>query len=78
MNTDSPEFRALLAENKDFQKLYEEHEKYEKQLRELDKSRYLTPEQVLQRKTIQKLKLSGKDRMSIMIRQAQDSEEPGR
>ena len=72
MKTDSPEFKTLLAGNEDFRKLYEEHEKYEKQLRELDKNRYLTPEQVIQRKTIQKLKLSGKDRMSLMIRQARD------
>jgi hypothetical protein len=72
MNTDSPEFKTLLAENEDFRKLYEEHEKYEKQLKELDRSHYLTPEQEIQRKTIQKLKLSGKDRMSLMIRQAQD------
>jgi uncharacterized protein YdcH (DUF465 family) len=72
MNTDSPEFKTLLAGNEDFRKLYEEHEKYEKQLDELDRNRYLTPEQEIQRKTIQKLKLSGKDRMSLMIRQAQN------
>ena len=72
MNTDSPEFKTLLAGNKDFRKLYKEHEKYEKQLNELDRSHYLTPEQEIQRKTIQKLKLSGKDRMSLMIRQARE------
>jgi uncharacterized protein YdcH (DUF465 family) len=72
MNTDSPEFKTLLAGNKDFRKLYEEHQKYEKQLNELDRNHYLTPEQEIQRKTIQKLKLSGKDRMSLMIRQARE------
>lgn len=72
MDTDSPEFKTLLAGNKDFRKLYEEHEKYEKQLSELDRNHYLTPEQEIQRKTIQKLKLSGKDRMSLMIRQARE------
>jgi uncharacterized protein YdcH (DUF465 family) len=72
MKTDSLEFKALLAGNEGFRKLYEEHEKYEKQLRELDKNRYLTPEQEFQRKTIQKLKLNGKDHMSLLIRQAQD------
>jgi uncharacterized protein YdcH (DUF465 family) len=78
MNTDSPEFKTLLAGNEDFRKLYKEHEKYEKQLNELARNRYLTPEQEIQRKTIQKLKLSGKDRMSLMIRQAQDTQERGR
>ena len=72
MKTDSPEFKTLLAGNAGFLKLYEEHEKYEKQLRELDRNHYLTPEQELQRKTIQKLKLNGKDQMSLLIRQAQD------
>jgi uncharacterized protein YdcH (DUF465 family) len=70
MNTDSLEFKTLLAGNEDFRRLYEEHEKYERQLNELDRNRYLTPEQEIQRKTIQKLKLNGKDRMSLMIREA--------
>ena len=63
--------QQLLEEDGDFRKLYEEHLKYEKQLKVLDKIHYLTPEQELQRKTIQKLKLSGKDQMSRMVRQAQ-------
>ena len=69
MDIDSPTFKELLADNEKFRKLFEEHKKYEKQLEELDKIHYLTPEQELQRKTIQKLKLSGKDQMSLMVRQ---------
>ena len=67
MDTQSSTFQSLLEENDDFRKLYDEHLKYERQLEELDKVRLLTPEQEMQRKTIQKLKLSGKDRMTQMM-----------
>jgi uncharacterized protein YdcH (DUF465 family) len=70
MDKENPTVQLFLKENVEFQKLYEEHLKYERQLEELDKVHYLTPEQELQRKTIQKLKLSGKDQMSRMVRQA--------
>jgi uncharacterized protein YdcH (DUF465 family) len=71
MIKENPTVQLFLKENVEFQKLYEEHLKYERQLEELDKVHYLTPEQEMQRKTIQKLKLSGKDQMSRMVRQAQ-------
>ena len=71
MDKENPTVQLLLKENGEFQRLYEEHLKYERQLEELDKIHYLTPEQEMQRKTIQKLKLSGKDQMSRMVRQAQ-------
>jgi uncharacterized protein YdcH (DUF465 family) len=70
MDIKSPLVKQLLSENDGFRKLYEEHLKYERQLEEFDKAHYLTPEQELQRKTIQKLKLNGKDRMSRLVRQA--------
>jgi len=71
MDTDDATVQQLLKEDGEFRKLYEDHLKYEKQLKQLDKIRHLTPEQEMQRKTIQKLKLSGKDQMSRMVRQAQ-------
>ena len=73
MDTQSATFQSLLQENDDFRRLYEEHLKYERQLEELDKVRYLTPEQEMQRKTIQKLKLSGKDRMARMMESPGDN-----
>ncbi len=74
MDTGDPTFQTLLAENDKFRKLYEEHLKYERQLEELDKVHYLTPEQEMQRKTIQKLKLSGKDQMARMVLEAQSGQ----
>ena len=73
MDMNSQTFKLLVEENNAFRRLYEEHLKYEKQLEELDRNHYINPEQEIQRKTIQKLKLNGKDRMSIMVRDA----EPG-
>jgi uncharacterized protein YdcH (DUF465 family) len=70
MDSNDATVKQLLENDGEFRKLHEEHLKYEEQLKELDKIHYLTPEQELQRKTIQKLKLSGKDRMSRMVRQA--------
>ena len=71
MDSNDATVQQLLENNEEFRKLYEEHRKYERQLAELDKIHYLTPEQEMQRKTIQKLKLSGKDQMSRIVRQAQ-------
>ena len=70
MDKDNPTFQSLLDKNEQFRRLYEEHLKYERQLEELDKIHYLTPEQEMQRETIQKLKLSGKDQMARMVLEA--------
>ncbi len=50
-----------------FRKLYEEHQLLEKQLQRLDQCSFLTQEQELERKKIQKMKLSGKDEMKQLI-----------
>ena len=60
----------LLAENVAFQRLWAQHRLYEQQLAELDRLHHLTPEQELQRRTIQKLKLAGKDKMASIVREA--------
>lgn len=70
MKIENPAVKRLLEENGDFRKLYAEHLRYEEELAELDRHHYLTPEQDRQRKTIQKLKLAGKDRMMAMVRSA--------
>lgn len=70
MKIDDPMVKKLLAENETFQKLYAEHLAFEQELADLDRAHYLTPEQDLRRKTIQKLKLAGKDQMMGMVRAA--------
>ncbi len=58
----------LRMENPEFQKWEEEHHKLEATLASIDSHPYLTPEEEMQRKRIQKLKLATKDRMMEMIR----------
>ncbi|MBW2186168.1 MAG: DUF465 domain-containing protein [Deltaproteobacteria bacterium] len=50
-----------------FRKLYEEHLLLEKHLQRLDDLTFLTTEQEIERKKIQKMKLSGKDEMERFI-----------
>lgn len=61
--------RELAAKDKALQHLWQEHLEYEKKLEELDGKPYLTPEEIMERKRIQKLKLAGKDQIySILTR----------
>ena len=60
--------QRLSEENPRFRKLHEEHLLFEKQLQELDERMYLTPEEDLERRKIQKLKLAGKDEMEEILR----------
>ena len=58
---DNAEFRGLLAE----------HQEYEAQLATYNDLRFMTSEQEIERKRLQKLKLQGKDRMLTILRQYQ-------
>ncbi|MEK7683398.1 MAG: DUF465 domain-containing protein [Nitrospirota bacterium] len=63
----------LLKENEEYKKLGEEHKSLEGVLAEIDKKVYLTPEEEVERKRIQKLKLTKKDRMAEIIREYKKS-----
>lgn len=67
---DEPVVKRLLAENEVYQRLRAQHERYERQLADLDRLPHLQPDQELERRTIQKLKLAGKDRMAAIEREA--------
>lgn len=58
----------LKGQNEEYKKLYTEHKRLERNLAEINKSRYLTPEQEMERKKIQKQKLRKKDNMAELIR----------
>jgi uncharacterized protein YdcH (DUF465 family) len=60
----------LRMENPEFQKWEEEHRKLEVSLMNFETHRYLTPEEEVERKRIQKLKLAAKDRMREIIRRS--------
>lgn len=58
----------LRTENVEFQKWEQEHRNLEDSLMSFESQRYLTPEQEVERKRIQKLKLAAKDRMMEIVR----------
>ena len=63
----------LRKENEEFRKLTEEHRSLDGLLSEIDSKRYLTPEEEVERKRIQKQKLLKKDRMAELVREYRKS-----
>jgi hypothetical protein len=65
---DPVQIQQLCDQNARFRRLFEEHMILEKQLASMDRKPYLTPEEEFERKTVQKLKLAGKDEMIEICR----------
>jgi uncharacterized protein YdcH (DUF465 family) len=63
----------LKKENEEFKRLSEEHRSLDIFLAEMDNKRYLTQEEEVERKKIQKQKLLKKDRMAEFIRKYKKS-----
>jgi uncharacterized protein YdcH (DUF465 family) len=59
----------LKKENDEFRRLNEEHRNLDELLVEIDSRKYLTPEEEVERKKIQKQKLLKKDRMAELVRE---------
>jgi len=59
----------LMASSPEFQKLAQEHSRYEAELETLSKSSYLSSEVLIQQVTLKKLKLRVKDEMERLIAQ---------
>ena len=57
----------LMLENSELKELVEKHAVYETQLEEMNQRPYLSPEDDLERKRIQKAKLAGKDRIQSIL-----------
>jgi hypothetical protein len=60
--------KILRKENEEFRKLEEEHRKLDEAIARIDKKRFLTTDEEIERKKIQKKKLRNKDLMAEMIR----------
>ena len=58
---------TLMSGDAEFQRLAEEHSRYENQLQQLQKQPYLSSEDLLLESNLKKLKLQVKDRMEILI-----------
>jgi uncharacterized protein YdcH (DUF465 family) len=59
--------QSLLPHDPELKQFYEEHVTLERQLSELNRKLYLTPEQELEKKQLQKRKLHGKDRIMEIL-----------
>ncbi len=57
----------LLPHNEELRKCIEEHRNYEEQLEQFSQRPYLTTEEALEKKRIQKLKLAGRDRIEAIL-----------
>ncbi|MBI3758080.1 MAG: DUF465 domain-containing protein [Deltaproteobacteria bacterium] len=68
------QIRSLIDTNPELRRYYEEHVELKQQLEGLRQKSYLTEEEELEQKRIQKQKLAGKDRMmEILARYRQDA-----
>ena len=67
MDIDQNVLQGLLDNNPRFRMLYEEHILFEKQLAELEKKGFLTPQEELEKNKVKKLKLAGKDEMERIL-----------
>jgi uncharacterized protein YdcH (DUF465 family) len=64
--------RSLIDTNPELRRHYEEHVELKRRLEELRQKPYLTEEEKVEEKRIQKQKLAGKDRMmEILVRHRQ-------
>jgi uncharacterized protein YdcH (DUF465 family) len=58
---------SLLDKDPELRKFYEEHRELEQKLAQFQHKHHLTPEEEVEMKKIQKLKLVGKDRMMEIL-----------
>jgi uncharacterized protein len=58
----------LFDGNPRFRLLYEEHQLLEKELQKLNQKAFLSSEEEVEKKKVQKLKLAGKDEMDRILR----------
>jgi uncharacterized protein len=57
----------LVSENMEFKSLYDEHNELKNQVEELNNRKFLTPEQEIDKKKLQKKKLSTKDKIMEIV-----------
>jgi hypothetical protein len=63
-----------MNQDEELRKRWEEHQRYEKVLEDFNKRVYLTPQEEIEKKKIQKMKLVGKDRIHEILSRYRDLE----
>ena len=74
--TEAQLFARLREENPEFQRLAEKHREFDLKINEFDRIYYLTSEQERKRKELQKLKLTIKDQMHVIMHQYRRNHTP--
>jgi hypothetical protein len=59
--------RSLIHQDDELKRYYEEHLELERQLATFQHKHYLTPEEDIEKKRLQKIKLAGKDRIMEIL-----------
>ena len=59
--------KSLMEHDAELKRYYEEHVALEQQLAEFNRRLYMTPEQEIEKKELQKRKLNGKDRIMQIL-----------
>ncbi len=57
----------LSEQHHELKKLWDEHLGYEKKLKEFERKPHLSPEEEIEKKKIQKMKLAGKDKIFELL-----------
>ena len=73
MEIDPILLKKMQGESEEFKKLYEEHLELKHKVGKLNKMSFLSAEQEVEKKAVQKQKLMGKDRMIKIIEQSEAS-----
>jgi uncharacterized protein YdcH (DUF465 family) len=76
MNEQSPEIKALLQTDEEFQQLAAQHHQLEDQLQQLTSKHYLSEPEQVEEVTLKKRKLALKDRMETILRQHRQQHHP--
>jgi hypothetical protein len=59
--------QRLISSDPELKRRMDEHQEFERKLAEMNRHLYLTPEEEVERKRIQKLKLVGRDRIEVIL-----------
>ena len=68
MNEQSPEIKALLQTDEEFNQLAAQHHQLEDRLQQLTSKHYLSEPEQVEETTLKKRKLALKDRMELILR----------
>jgi hypothetical protein len=66
-NRDLELIQKYISSDAELKQRMEDHDEYERKLAEWNRRLYLTPEEEVEKKRIQKLKLAGRDRIEAIL-----------